>query len=183
MFGRNKRVQEFAQNQQQQLNNNPLLNQNMGQGVQLEPEELQKWESDPEPFFDKIFNNLIGNVEDSSTGKWIRSFNRTRLMNEKGASNYVNQLRLRFSTPSQNGELENKQIHRIILDSGKSFSDQLCDYYDDWEIDPKRSNFYNIALGYTHALEELLSVVKNGGFKTHKEKRRGYYASPQQEAY
>ena len=181
MFSNKKKLQE--QQNQQQYNNNPNNMFNMGQGVQLEPEEMQKWESDPEPFFDKIFNNLIGNTINSKTGEWELNHKRTRLMNEKGASNYVNQLRLRFSINSQSGELDNKQISRIILDSGKAYAEQLCDYYKEWEIDPKRSNFYNIALGYTHALEELLSVIKNGGFKTHKEKRRGFYNQTTAEAY
>jgi len=167
------------------FNNNNKNNENMKNnnrsniqyGAEMDSEDIHKWESDPTPFFDKIYHNLLGETVNEE-GVWERDPKRTRLMNEKGASQYINQLMLRFSINSQNGELDDNQIKRIIKDSSEVYAEQLADYYDEWDIDPKVSNFYSIALGFTHALEELLSVMRNGGFKKHKEHRKGYRETP-----
>jgi len=146
-------------------------------GVQENSEDINKWELEVEPLLDKIFNKLVGKKEDEE-GKWVDDPHVTRSMNELGASEFVQEIRMRFNINMQNGELSSDDIRDMITQAGDNFADKLADKYEEWEVDPSESNLRSICYWLVHGLKEWLSIAKNGGMKLHRERRNGYTPAP-----
>lgn len=139
-------------------------------GTIIASEDINKWEMESEPLLDKIYNKLVGNSE-MSDGTWDRDDDISRLMNELGASEFIQELRIRFNINMQMSELRLDDIKRMCSDAASNFADKLEDNWALWEIDPSPSNLRSISMQLFDCLFIVLSISLNGGMKRHREKR------------
>lgn len=156
-----------------------MNNEQQQTGV-YDSEDLNKWEMETEPHLDRIYNRLLGNVE-TKDGVWQRDERLTRMMNELGASEFIQELRSRIPINMMFSDLQDDRIRLICADTGKNFADKIEDFWEVWEIEPSESKFKSICDQLVDALYIFLRIAKDGGMKKHKEKRgmRMYVPPPQ----
>ena len=146
------------------------MNQEQQQAGMYESEDINKWELETEPHLDRIYNRLLGNVE-TADGVWQRDMRLTRMMNELGASEFIQELRSRIPINMMFSDLDDGRIRFIAADTGSNFADKIEDFWEVWEIEPSESKFKSICDQLVDALYIFLRIAKDGGMKVHKEKR------------
>lgn len=144
--------------------------ENPESAVIVESEDVNIWELSTEPHLDRIYNNLLGKSE-TAEGTWEVNDKLPKIMNEIGASEFIAELRARFNINMQMSELTEEQIDEIASNAGEIFADKLEDYWEEWNVKPSKSNFSSIAWQLVDQLRIFLRIAKNGGMKTHREKR------------
>jgi len=145
-------------------------------GTVVTSEDVNKWGMETEPLLDKIYHKLLGEVENDE-GLWVRDESISRIMNELGASELIQELRIRFNINMQMSELKMDDVKRICSDTGKVFADKLEDNWVEWSVNPAESTMRGICKQLVDSLFIFLCIPLNGGMKRHREKRgvKNYY--------
>lgn len=154
----------------------PVSNQEVYQeietptGIVRQSEEISKWEMETEPLIESIYHELLGETK-SAKGTWEKDNKKKRVMNELGASEYVNEIRARININMQMSLLDEKLIREIPARAGMIFADKIEDNWAEWEITPTESNFESIATQLVDMLDICLRIAKGGGMRIHRERR------------
>jgi len=138
-----------------------------GRSEQIDP---GKWELDPERYLDKVYHELLGEVEDEE-GKWSRDPKRLRVMNEYGASEFITEVTSRVSIHMQMSELKDEDINEISSRAAEIYSGKLTDNWREWEITPTESSLESIGQRMFDILFITLKIAREGGMKHHREKK------------
>jgi len=149
-----------------------------GSGVVRQSEDISKWEMETEPLVQNIYHELLG--ETKRSGVWEQDCKKKRVMNELGASEFVNEIRTRVNINMQMSLLDEKIIREMPARAGMIFADKLEDNWVDWEIIPTESNFESIATQLVDLLDICLRIAKGGGMRVHRERRgiKTVYSQP-----
>ena len=147
--------------------------QDLMTGAPLMNEDNSKWELDVEPFIDRIYNELLGNV--LVGGVWTPHPLRSKVMNELGASEFVNELSSRVSIHQQLSELEDKDIIEIASLAAEIYASKLEDNWELWGVKPSSSNLNSIAQKLYDSLFIFLRIARSGGMKKHREHVKNPY--------
>ena len=131
---------------------------------------MSKWEMETEPLIDKIFHHLIGYSEDE-TGVWKPDKMKSEIMNTKGASEFVQELRSVFTPNMQMSELNDEFIRVTAATIGSNFNNKLCEFYNEWSVFPSPSTFKSICDQLVHQAIIYLNIARNAGMRKHREKR------------
>lgn len=147
--------------------------QDLNMGAPLMNDENSKWELDVEPMFDRVYNELLGNV--LVAGVWTKHPKKSKIMNELGASEFVNEISSRVSIHQQLSELDEKDIIEISSIAAEIFADKLEDNWDAWSVNPSTSSLSSIAQKLFDSLFIFLRIAKSGGMKKHREHVKNPY--------
>ncbi len=146
------------------------------QTAPAEEDDRSKWELDTEPWLDRVYHELLGEIQDDK-GEWVRDTKRERIMNELGASAFISELSARISIHMQMSELSDQDVLEISSRAGESYANKLEDFWEEWEINPTEANFESISQRLYDTLFITLMIAKSGGMKHHREKIRNPYAN------
>ncbi len=147
----------------------------LAHGVPMMSDDQNVFELDPEPFLDRVYNEILGNTIDSASGTWVRDKFRIRVMNEFGASVFKHEISCRFSTHTNFSELSNVDINNISTWACDAFIDNLEDNYRDWAVNPSFGNLMSISERLYSILYVNLKIAKNAGMRKHRERSKNPY--------
>lgn len=147
------------------------------QTAPMDNEDTGRWELDTEKYLDRIYHELLGQIADPINGNWVRDFHKNKTMNEKGASEFTQELTNLCSIHMQFSDLDDKTIIEIASRTAEHYGEKLVDKYEEWEVSPVVSNLKSIAWRLYHDLLILLRIARNGGMKKHREKSKNPYAN------
>lgn len=137
----------------------------------LESDDPGKWEMDTEPWVDRIYHELLGEIHNPQTGEYSRDQRRKRQMNERGASEFISEISSRVSIHMQMSVLTDEDIKEMASRASEIFSEKLEDNWLAWDITPTQSNFESICQRLFDALYILLMIAKQGGMREHRERK------------
>ena len=144
--------------------------------------EPGKWELDIQPYLDRLYHELLGETPDTNTGTWTLDKAKSRVMNELGASEFVQEISARISIHQQLSELDDVDILDIATRCAEDYADKIEDNYIKWEIIPAESNFKSIAGRLYDALFIALRIARRGAMKLHRERSKNPYIQYRQPA-
>lgn len=154
--------------------NETKAKQDLAQGVAKTTDIDDLKELDVSEYLDRIYNELLGNTTNTE-GEWVRDENRTKVMNELGASEFTQEISTRVSIHQQLSELEEQDILNIASRGAEIYADKIEDNWDKWEIEPRESNFFSIAQRLCDVLFISMRIAKRGGMKRYRERKRNPY--------
>ena len=145
----------------------------------LDSDNMGKWELDVSPFLDRIKNDLLGNKLNGK-GEWVNDPSLLRVMNEKGASEFIREVSSRVSIHMQFSDFSKEEIIEMASYSSENFSEKLIDNIHLWELsNPCTSTYESICMRLYDILFECLTIAKSGGMKRHREKSKNPYMQVQ----
>lgn len=130
----------------------------------LSPNDSDQWEMDVETTLDRMYHGWLG--EKLRNGIWDRDEKLVKLMNEKGASFLISEIRPRFNINMQFSVLEDETIKEIVGYTGINIARVLK--YDYWKYGIKPTHINNICDQITHALFVWLRISFMGGMREYK---------------
>jgi len=155
------------------------LNDNYNPAI-LESNENERWELDTKPLLDRIFHDLLGEVE--IDGTWQRDIKRRRSMNELGASEFISDVGPLFNIHSQQSVLEEFDILDIASRTAEDYADKLEDHWREWEVEPTQSNMESIGNRMFNLAFIGLRIARDGGMMELRANRNRPIIPPQKEA-
>lgn len=151
----------------------------LAQGVTLMSDDPNQFELDTEPFLERIYNEILGNVR--VNGVWERDKNKVRIMNELGASTFVHEVSSRFSIHTNFSELDNMEIQNLVTWACDAFADNLEDNYNLWAVNASFGNLMSVCERLYSILLISLNIAKNAGMRRHRERSKNPYLRPEQQ--
>lgn len=128
-------------------------------------EDSDKWEMDTETTLDVMYHSWLGERRDDE-GQWVRDRSLHKVMNKKGASFLINEIRPRFNINQQFSILGDSRVKEMVGDTGINIARILqYDYYK-YEMDPLYIR--NVCDQVTNALHIWLNICLGGGMRTYK---------------
>jgi len=156
------------------LNNFGYQGQVLDDGIDKSPPAEQadstRWELDTNPFLDRVYHELLGESLDEETGVWTVDPVKPKVMNELGASEFIQEISTRVSIHMQLSDLEDKDIIEISSRASENFGDKLEDSWGEWGVKPTESNLSSIATRLYDVLYITLRIARRGGMKRHRER-------------
>ena len=147
------------------------MNEEENNSALTESEDMQRWEMDVNPWLDRVYNELLGKSRNDK-GEWVDNPYKIKTMNEKGASEFVNEINTRVSIHMQLSELKKEDIITIASRSSEIYGNKLRDNWKLWGIVPNKANLQSIAWRLYDTLFILLMIAVNGGMKKHRERSK-----------
>jgi len=158
------------------MNKDTILNQpsTIGQAVASRDENPDFWELDTQPFVERIYHELLGEIPNEN-GEWEKDQKRIKVMNELGASEFIQEISIRVNPHQQLSELEDNEILEIASRGAEIYADKIEDNWAEWEITPSSSNFESISQRLFDVLFIALRSARRGAMKTYRERRKAHY--------
>lgn len=154
-------------------------NDNVEQSSKLQERDVEIFEVSTEKTLEELYHSWLGEVEHSD-GYYKRDPRLARLMNDKGASFIVGELKSRINTNMHFSDLDNEQITWISSKTAENVMDRLMYYYEEFELEVK--DLESICDQVLDFLEVLLTNAKDGGMKQYKVARSKVVISKQQQS-
>lgn len=141
-------------------------------GVEVEDrEDNSRWEIDTGATIDSFYHELLGETEQG--GLWVLDKTLKRWMNERGASWVKSEFKSRIDKITFLSKLDDEFIRDSLCELGKSVSDMLFSYYDEFEIEPSPSNLKSLANMIIEKVEITYRSAKDGGMRAYRISAKG----------
>jgi len=177
-FDPNKEFEEKEKKLKEQEHQQP---QQYAQSATLETEDVNKWEMDTNPWIDRWYHEMIGEVE--LAGAWVPDDNLTPTMNERGAHTLAMMIYSRGNIHTQMSEFTIDDIRFMAADAGEDTAELLRDNWREWKMKPSKSLMNAVANMVFHMIYSLLLISLKGGMRRHREKRGIKTMMPQMPSY
>jgi hypothetical protein len=139
--------------------------------------DVEIFEVSTDQTLEQMYHSWLGesaNVE----GVYRRDPRLARIMNEKGASFMIGELKARINTNMHFSELTDEQIIFIASKTAENVMDRLMYYFDTFDLDVK--DLESVCDQLLDALEVILTNAKEGGMKQYKVARSKVIINKQQ---
>tara|TARA_Y100000034_G_C6891423_1_gene410175 strand:+ start:129 stop:653 length:525 start_codon:yes stop_codon:yes gene_type:complete len=146
----------------------------LSNGQVLMNEDTNIYEIDPEPYLDRLYNEILGNIR-TGAGTWVRDPKKTRIMNEHGASTFRHEISCRFSTHTNFSELTIEEIKNLAGLACKAWADNAEDNFITWDLNSSIGNLNALGERLYSILIINLKIAQNAGMRVHRERSRNPY--------